>query len=114
AEIILDVLYDHGHGVEIVRRDVEEALDLSGMEIDGQDAVGARLGDQVCHQLGGDRGARTDFAVLPGIAEIGNDGGDALGTRAPKRVDHDQKLHQIVVGGKARRLDDEHVLAADI
>ena len=31
-----------------------------------------------------------------------------------QRVDDDQQFHQIVVGGKARRLDDEHVLAADI
>ena len=33
---------------------------------------------------------------------------------APQRIDHDQQFHQIVVGGKAGRLDDEHVLAADI
>ena len=33
---------------------------------------------------------------------------------AAQRVDHDQQFHQIVVGGKAGRLDDEHVLAADI
>ena len=33
---------------------------------------------------------------------------------APQRVDHDQQFHQIVVGGKAGGLDDEHVLAADI
>ena len=31
-----------------------------------------------------------------------------------QRVDDDQQLHQIVVGRKARRLDDEHVLAADV
>ena len=33
---------------------------------------------------------------------------------AAQRIDDDQQLHQIVVGGKARRLDDEHVLAADV
>ena len=45
-------------GEEIVGRDVEEALDLAGMQIDGQHAVGARLGDQIGHQLGRDRRAR--------------------------------------------------------
>ena len=84
------------------------------MEIDRQHPVGARLGDQIGHQLGGNRRARADFAVLAGIAEIGDHGGDAPGRSAAQRIDHDQQFHQIVVGGKAGGLDHEHVLAADI
>ena len=112
--MIHDVLHHHRHGEKIVGGNVEEALDLAGMQIDRQHAVGAGFGDQIGHQLGGDRRARADFAVLAGIAEIGNHGGDAPGRRAAQRIDHDQQFHQIVVGGKAGRLDHEHVLAADI
>ena len=60
----------------------------------------------------GVRGPR--FPVLPRIAEIGKDGGDPFGRRAPQRVDADQELHQIVVRRIAGRLDHEHVLAADV
>ena len=58
VEIVLDVLHDHRLGVEIVGRNVEEALDLPGVQIDGQHAVGARLGDEVGDQLGRNRRAR--------------------------------------------------------
>ena len=107
-------LHDHRHGVEIVGGDVEEALDLPRMQIDGQHAIGARFGDEVGHQLGRDRRAGADFAVLPRIAEIGDHRGDAPRARAPQRIDDDEQFHQMVVGRIARRLDDEHVLAAHI
>ena len=84
------------------------------MEVDREDAVGARCGDEVGDELGRDRGARAGFAILTRIAEIGNDRGDALGRGAAQRVVDDEQLHQIVVRGEVRRLDDEDVLAADI
>jgi hypothetical protein len=43
----LDVGRHRRRGVEVVGRDVEEALDLPGVEIDRQHPVGPRLGDQV-------------------------------------------------------------------
>jgi hypothetical protein len=39
--LVLDVLVEDRRGVEMVDRDVEEALDLLGVQVDGQDAVGA-------------------------------------------------------------------------
>ena len=47
-----DILFDHRHGDEVVRRNVEEALDLASMQVHGQDAVGAGLGDKIGDQLG--------------------------------------------------------------
>ena len=110
----VDVGRDHRRGEQIVGRNVEEALDLPGVKVDRQHAVGAGGGDQIGDQLGRDRRARTRLPVLPGIAEIGQHGGDPLGRRAAQRVDADQQLHQIVVGRIAGRLDHEHVLAADV
>ncbi len=84
------------------------------MQIDGENAVGAGLGDQIGHQLGRYRRAGTDFAVLAGVTEIGDHRRDAAGRGTAQRIDHDQQFHQIVVGGKTGRLDDEHVLPAHI
>ena len=36
------------------------------------------------------------------------------GGGAFQRVDQDQQFHEVVVGGKRRRLDDEDILAADV
>ncbi len=110
----LDVRGHHRRRPQIVGRNVEEALNLAGMEIHRQHPVGAGDGDQIGDQLGRDRRARTRLPVLPGIAEIRDDRRDPLGRSAFQRVDANQQLHQIIVGRKAGRLDHEHVLAADI
>ena len=111
---LADVASDDWGRAQIVGRDIEEALDLRGVEIEGEDAVGPGDGDEVGDELGRDGGARCGFAVLTGIAEIGQHRGDAAGRGAAERVDQDQQLHQIVVGGEARRLQDEDVLTADV
>ena len=110
----LDVGDHDRRGEEIVGRNIEEALDLPGVQIDGQHAVGAGPGDEIGHELGRDRRARPLFAVLPGIAEIGNDRGDAPRRGAPQRVDHDEHFHQMIVGRRGGRLHDESVLPAHI
>ena len=110
----LDVGRDDRGGEQIVGRDVEEALDLAGVQVDRQDAVGAGDRDQVRDQLGRDRRARTGLPVLPGISEVREDRRDPLRRRAAQRVDADQQLHEVVVRRIARRLDDEHVLAAHV
>ena len=114
AEARLDVGRNRRGSEEVVGRYVEEALDLPRVKVDRQHPVGARGGDQIGDELGRNRRPRPGLPVLPGIAEIGQNRRDPLCRRAPQRVDADQKLHQIVVGGVARRLNDEDVLAANI
>jgi hypothetical protein len=70
-EMLLDVAHHDRRAVEIVDRNVEEALNLAGVQIDRQHAVGAGAGDEIGDELGRDRRAGPGFAVLPGIAEIG-------------------------------------------
>ncbi len=48
------------------------------------------------------------------IAEVRNHSGDAPGRRAAQRVGDDKQLHQVVVRRVRGRLDDEHILAADV
>jgi hypothetical protein len=110
----LDIRRHHRCAIEVVRRYIEEALDLPGVEIHGKHAVGAGGDDQIGDQLGRDRRPRPGLPVLPGIAEIRDHGGDPLRRGAVQRVDADQQLHEVVVGRVARRLHHEHVLAAHI
>ena len=53
-------------------------------------------------------------AVLAGVAEIRDHGGHPACRRALERVDHDAELHQVLVGRRARRLDDEDVARAHV
>ena len=49
------------------------------------------------------------LAVCARVAVVGEHGGDAARRGAPARVHHDQQLHQVVVDGRARGLDQKHV-----
>src|SRR5262249_20210161 len=111
---LLDVLDDDGGGEEVIHRDVEEALDLADVEIEGQEPLGAGGDDEVGHQLRRDGDPRLNLAVLPGVAVVGEHGGDARGGGPLERVEHHQELHQVVVDGRASRLDQEHVGATHV
>ena len=98
-------------GEEVVHGDVEEALHLGGVEVHGDDAVGARGGDEIGHELRGDRSASFGLAVLAGVAEVWDDGGDAIGAGALEAVDPDEEFHDVFVDGGGGGLDDEAVAA---
>jgi hypothetical protein len=102
-------------GVDVIDRNVEEALNLLGVQVHGQHAVDAGGDEHVGDQLGGDRHARrTRTAILAGIAEVRDGGGDAAGRGALQRIDDDQQFHQVVVGRRAGGLQHEDVAAADV
>ncbi|MCY1376113.1 hypothetical protein D9M69_635820 [compost metagenome] len=85
------------------------------MQVDGEHAVDADHGQHVGHHLGADRhagGART--AVLAGIAEVGHHGGDPGRRGTAEGVGHHHQFHQVVVGRRTGRLDDEDILAANV
>mgnify|MGYP006977367651 CR=1 FL=1 len=63
----------------MVNRDIKEALNLVGVEIHGEDPVGAGAGDQVGHQLGGDGVAALGLAVLTGVTVVRDDRRDGAG-----------------------------------
>ena len=98
-ELAVEVVHKDGGAQQIVHRDVKEALNLVGMQVHGQHPVGAGLGNEVGHQLGGDGIAGLGLAVLAGVAEVGNHGGDPAGGGALQGVDHNEQLHERVVDG---------------
>ena len=89
--------------------EVEEALDLLGVQVHRHHPVGACGGEQVGHELGRDRFTRQALLVLAGVPVIGDDGGDALGRSALQRVEHDELFHDGVVDVVGVSLDDEDV-----
>jgi hypothetical protein len=93
----------------MIHRNVEKALDLRRMQVDRQHPVHPRRHQQVRHQLRRNRHPRAVLAVLPRIGEERHHRRDPLGRRPPRRVGHDQQLHQILVRRHPRRLDDEHI-----
>ena len=113
--LLLDVVDQNRRGVDIVHRNIEKALDLVGVQIDGENAVDAGGNQHIGHQLGGNRHAGgTRAAVLAGVAEVGDGGGDAAGGCAFERINHGQHFHQVVIGGRAGGLQDEDVAAAHV
>ncbi len=52
GELFLDVAHHDGSGKEIIGRNVEEALDLPGVKIERQHAVGTGTGDEIGDELG--------------------------------------------------------------
>jgi hypothetical protein len=111
---VLEVADQHRRGEEVIDRDVEETLDLRSVQVHGQDPVRPGGGDQVGDELRGDRNARLVLPVLTRVAVVRKHGRDPARRGPLERVEHDQKLDQVVVDGGAGRLKDEDVCAADV
>ena len=109
----LEVVHEERAAQEVVHRDVEEALDLGGVEVHGEHPVGPGGGEHVGHQLGGDGVTGFGLPVLPGIAKVGDHRGDAPGGGPLEGVNHHQQFHQVVVDRGAGGLDHEHVGPTD-
>ena len=109
-----NVVVQNRRRAEMVERNVEEALDLRGVQVHRNDAVSAGAFEEVRGEFRGDRNAAFVFAVLTSVAEVRNDRRNATGARATEAVDHHQEFHQRIVDRAARRLNDEDVFAANV
>lgn len=106
-----DPLQHAGLSVQVVDGNVEEALDLTGVKIHGDDVVAAGSLKHVGHELGGDRRTTLVLLVLARIWEVGDDGRDAPRRGGLAGVDHDEQFHQPIVDVIGpRRLQDEDIL----
>ena len=112
--LLPDVLHHHRHRVEVIDRDVEKALQLLGVEVHREHAIHPGGRQDISHELRRDRHTRLVLAVLTGVPEERDHRRDPLGARAADRIHHDEKLHDVVVGRRTGRLDDEDIPVADI
>ena len=103
-------------GAQVVdgRARTEEALDLAAVEVDAADAVDAHGLHHLRHVGGGDRHTGAFLPVLPRVAVVRDDGRDVGGGGATDRRGAQEQLHQVVVDGGARGLDDVHVGVAHV
>ena len=107
------MVVEQRHGVEVVDRVRDKALELAGVQVDRDDAVRPGELEHVRHELAGDRRARLVLLVLPRVAKERDDGGDARGAAPLEGVHHDDQLHEVLVRARvAGGLDDEHVTVA--
>ena len=114
VQVLADPAKGAGLGVQVVDRDVEESLDLGGVEVHCDDVVTSSGLEHVGHQAGGDGGTRLVLLVLARVGEVGQDGRDTARRGRLAGVDHDEELHDAVVdlsGGGG--LQDEDVFVAD-
>ncbi len=104
---------EHRHRIEMIDGNVKEPLQLVLVEIDAEYAVDAGGLDHVRHQLRADRHARLILAILSRVAVVRHHARDTRRRCAPGGVDQEQQLHH-VLRGRIRRLEDEHVVAANV
>ena len=83
----------------MVYRNVEESLNLVGMQIHGDDTVCTGCLQHVRHQFGTDGYTRFVFAILTCPTEIRDDSHHFVCTRALGGINHEQKLHEVVAAG---------------
>lgn len=111
--VFFDPFEDGGFGVEVVDGEVKEALDLGGVEVHGDNVVGACDREHVCHEFSRDWGSGLVFLVLAGVWVARDHGGDAGGGCYLAGVYHDEEFHEVVVYFSGAGLDDEYVFATD-
>ena len=110
-----DVGKQQRRGVNVVHRDIEEALDLVGVQVNRQHAVGVDRAEHLGRHLGRDRHARrTQAAILARVTEVRHHRGNTGRRGALQRVDQHQQLHQVFRAWRAGRLDHEHFLPAHV
>ena len=80
----------------MVNRDVEETLDLVSVEVHSDEAVDTGYAQQVGNQLGTDGYTWLVLAVLTCLAEVKDNGDDALGGSSLGCINHQQEFHQVV------------------
>lgn len=100
-------------GPQVVHWDVEEPLNLAGVQVHGDDVVAASDDNHVGDQLRSDRRARFVFLVHPGVGEARDDRGDPAGRCRFAGGYEDEELHEHIVYVPAARLDDEDVLVTN-
>ena len=83
--------------LQVINRNIKEALQLWCMEVNRNQAVNLIHLQQVGNQLGRDRFPTAGFSILTSIAIVRHDHVDFCRTSPPQGIDHDQKLHQIGV-----------------
>ena len=112
--LVPHIVREQGHGAQMIDGNVEESLDLPGVEIHRQHAMGPSRHQQVGHQAAGDRFAGGVLLVLARIAVVWRHRGNPPGRRPPQRIHHNQQFHEVLIDRVAGRLKNKGIDAAGV
>jgi hypothetical protein len=84
------------------------------VQIHKQRAVGACRREQIGDELGADGYARAVLAILAGVPVVRHHHRDPCRRSALERINHDQKLHQVLVYRIAGRLHHKYIHSAHV
>ena len=90
----------------------EETLNLTGVQIEREKAIGSGSFDQIRQQTRRDRHARLIFLVAAAIGKIRHHRRDAASVGTLHRIQQDQQFHDVMTDRRDQRLNDKHILAA--
>jgi hypothetical protein len=109
-----EVVGQHADRREVVDGHGEEAVHLGCVQRHGQHPVGAGGDQHVSDQAAAEADPAGILLVAAGIGVVGDDRRD-LGCRGPLGgVDHEQQLHERLLGGRHERLDQVDVALAAV
>ena len=109
-----EVIDQHGHGIEVIDRDLEEPLDLRAVKVHRQHPVGPGRLDAIGADPRPDRDPRLVLLVPLGVGEIRDHRGDLRRAGPLEGVDPEEQLDEVVVDRVVDALDDEDVAAPDV
>jgi len=95
--------------VEVVYGEVEETLDLAGVQVHGNDMIATGHGKHICDELGGNRRTRPLLLVLPCIRITRDNRRYPACACGLAGRDEDEKFHHVVVDVGRTGLENENV-----
>ena len=96
-QVLSDPLDAVRFGVEIVHGDVEEPLDLRGVQVHCDDVIATGRLKHIRHEFCGNGRPRLILLVLSRIGKVGKDGSNAPGGGSLAGVADDEKFHEAIV-----------------
>jgi hypothetical protein len=99
---------------EMLYGNIEKALDLVSVQIYRNDSMRPCDSQQVRHQPGSDGNPRFILLILAPIGVVRNHNVDAPSRSPLESIDHYEKLDEILIHGRASRLDNVYVFSPDI
>ena len=108
-----DVTNHQGFRVKIVDGDFEETLNLTCVEIEGDEVIAPGNGEHIGNEFSGDRCAGLVLFVLSCIRITWYDCSNTTGGGGAASRDEDEELHEVVVDIGAAGLENEDVLVAN-
>lgn len=98
----------------LVYRHIKEALNLTGMQIHGNNMVTSSSLEHVGDELRTDGSTTLVLLILSSVWKVWHDGGDSSGGSRLASINHNQQFHQSIVDFAGRcRLKDKDVFVAD-